>query len=106
MQRTGRIKNTNQQIVGEFRIKVYAAIRDILQSDVALDDDQGSSLRGSKSGGGQYHLIIYTFTKLASMGPGKRHPNSIAKSNQCLPDLRLEQHNDRYANVEEAIAEN
>src|SRR5262249_39181533 len=106
MQRTGRIEDTYQQIVREFRIQVDPTIRDILQPHVSLDDNQGSCLSRSECGGGQYHLVIYAFAKLAPVGTGKGHADAIAKGNQRLSDLRLEQHNNRYANVEEAVTEN
>src|SRR5262249_33637546 len=106
MQRTGRIEDTYQQIVREFCIQVDPAIRNILQSHASLDDNQSSCFSRSECGSGQYHLVIHAFTKLAPVGPGKGHADAIAKGNQRLSDLRLEQHNNRDANVEEAVAEN
>ena len=35
-----RIKNADQQIVAEFGIQFHAAVDNVLQADVALDDDQ------------------------------------------------------------------
>jgi hypothetical protein len=35
----------------------------------------------------------------------KRHAEAIAERNQCLPDFRLEQNDDRDTDVEESVAQ-
>ena len=47
-----------------------------------------------------------TFAKLAQMLSRERHPESIAKSDQRLPDLILEEDDYGHTYVEQAAAQN
>src|SRR6185295_7792533 len=105
MQRTRRVENTQQQVVTQLRIQLHSAVDHILQTDVPFDHDQRAGLGRSKGRSRQDYFIVNAFPKLTAMLPRKRHAKTITKRNQGLPDLRLEQHDNRDTDVEQPVAE-
>src|SRR5436190_4745857 len=105
MKRRGRIKDRDDQIVTEFSIQSHAGVNYSLQTNLALNYDQGPRLGRSQSGRRQHDFIIDAFAKLTALPAGKWQPKSISKSNQGLSNLSLEQHDDCDSDINQRAAQ-
>src|SRR5437764_965741 len=101
----GRIKDRDKEVVTEFGFELDAAVRDILQTDAALDDDERARLRRSERCCGEHDLVIDAFAELPAMPSGKRHAHAVAERDECLPDFRLKEDDDGDAYVDETAAQ-
>src|SRR5689334_13075132 len=94
MQRTRSVENTDQQVIAELGVELHTAVSHILQTNVAFDHDERAGLRRGERRRSEHDFVVNAFAKLSAM-PRERHAKSIAKTNQCLANLRLKQHDDR-----------
>src|SRR5213083_1200519 len=105
MKGRGRIKNCDQQVVTEFGFELDAAVRDVLQTDAAFDDDERARLRRSERRCGEHDLVIDAFAELPAMPSGKRHAHTVAERDERLPDFRLKEDDNGDAYVDETAAQ-
>src|SRR6266566_7856744 len=105
MQGSGGVKDTNQQVIAELGVEPDTAVGHILESYTSLNDNQRAGLQRSKRGRRQHYLVIHSLAKLAMMTARKRQPKTIAKINQRLANLGLEQDDNGNADVEQSTAQ-
>src|ERR1044071_10478665 len=105
MQRTRRVEDTHQQVVTELCIELVAGVSHVLQTHITFDNNQRSGFSRCKRGRSENYFVVNTFAKLSDM-PRKRHAKAIAKRNQSLSNFRLEENDDRDADVQQSVTEN